>query len=123
MKKVYLSSERTSVPLSGAYEANGFVFISGQIHMNALGQLVGNNTEEKLEAVMSNIRKILEEAELGIEDIIRVHLYLTDLSQLPDLNKAYVNYFKHPFPARTAVGVNALPLGASLEIDVIATRK
>jgi 2-iminobutanoate/2-iminopropanoate deaminase len=122
MKKVYRSSETTTAPLSGAHEANGFVFVSGQIHLNDSGQLIGNSIEEKLDAVILNIKKLLEEANLTLEDVIRVQLYLTDLSQLPSLNKAYMNYFKHPLPARTAVGVSDLPLGASLEMDVIAVR-
>ena len=122
MKKVYRSSETTTAPLSGAYEANGFVFVSGQVHVDATGQLVGNSIEEKLEAVISNVKKLLEEAGLGLEDVIRVHLYLTDLTQLPALNKVYGGHFKHPLPARTAVGVSALPLGASLEMDVVAVR-
>ncbi|MFA6437381.1 MAG: Rid family hydrolase [Candidatus Paceibacterota bacterium] len=122
MKKIYRSSKTITAPLSGAYEVNGLVFVSGQIHIDATGQLVGNSIEEKLGAVISNVKKLLEEASLTLDDVVRVHLYLTDLNQLPELNKAYVTYFKHPLPARTAVGVSTLPLGASLEMDVIATR-
>lgn len=90
--------------------------------MDASGQLVGNSIEEKLDTIISNVKKLLGEASLTLDDVIRVHLYLTDLSQLPALNKVYVNYFKYPLPARTAVGVSTLPLGASLEMDVIAAR-
>jgi len=123
MKKVYKSSENTKAPLSGAQEVDGFVFVSGQIHMNINGQLEGTTIAEKFDVVISNIKKILDEARLTLDNVIRVHLYLTDLKELPELNKVYINYFKHPLPARTAVGVNALPLGATLEMDVIATRK
>lgn len=123
MKKTYRSSENTAAPLSGAQEVNGLVFVSGQIHMNSEGKLEGNSIEEKLDVVISNVKKILDEAGLTLDDVIRVHLYLTDLSELPALNKVYTNYFQHPLPARTAVGVVALPLGASLEMDVIAERK
>ena len=123
MKKVFRSSETTTAPLSGAYEVNGLVFVSGQVHIDATGQLIGNSIEEKLDAVISNVKKLLEEAGLTLDDVIRVHLYLTDLTQLSTLNKAYMTHFKHPLPARTAVGVSALPLGTSLEMDVIATRK
>jgi 2-iminobutanoate/2-iminopropanoate deaminase len=123
MKKVYKSSENTNAPLSGAQEVNGLVFVSGQIHMNSNAQLEGNTIEEKFDVVISNVKKILDEAGLTLNDVIRVHLYLTDLKELPALNKVYPNYFQHPLPARTAVGVSALPLGASLEMDVIATRK
>lgn len=123
MKRVYISSEKTTAPLSGAYEVGELVFVSGQIHVDASGQLVGDSIEEKLEAIISNVKKVLGEAELTLEDVVKVQMYLTDLSWLPNLNKAYVNYFKQPLPARTAIGVAALPLGASLEMDVIAARK
>lgn len=123
MRKVYKSSENTNAPLSGAQEVDGLVFVSGQIHMNASGQLEGSTIVEKFDVVISNIKKILEEAGLTLGDVIRVHLYLTDLKELPELNKIYPNYFQHSLPARTAVGVSALPLGASLEMDVIAARK
>ncbi|MDP3957695.1 MAG: Rid family hydrolase [bacterium] len=122
MKKVYKSSEGTNAPLSGAQEVDGLVFVSGQIHVNSVGQLEGNSIEEKFSVVISNVKKILGEAGLTLEDVVRVHLYLTDLTELPALNKVYTNYFEHPLPARTAIGVSALPLGASLEMDVIATR-
>lgn len=123
MKKVYKSSENTSAPLSGAQEVDGLVFVSGQIHINSEGQLKGNSIEEKLDMAVSNVTKILSEAGLTLEDVVRVQLYLTDLSELPALNKAYTNYFQHPLPARTAIGVSALPLEASLEMDVVASRK
>jgi 2-iminobutanoate/2-iminopropanoate deaminase len=62
------------------------------------------------------------EAGLAVNDIVQIRLYLTDLSELPELNEVYKKYFTHPFPARTAIGVAKLPLGASLEIEAIATR-
>lgn len=123
MKKAYKSSENSNAPLSGAQEVDGLVFVSGQIHINAGGQLEGNTIAEKFDVVISNVKIILDEAGLTLDNVIRVHLYLTDLKELPELNKVYPNYFRHPLPARTAVGVSALPLGANLEMDVIATRK
>lgn len=122
MKKVYRSSETTGAPLSSAIEVNGFVFVSGQVHLNSKMELEGDTVEERFYIVISNIKKILVEAELTLDDVIKVNLYLTDLSELPELNKVYPKYFKHPLPVRTAVGVVSLPLGASLEIDVIAKR-
>ncbi len=122
MKKAHKSSDGTGAPLSGAQEAGGLVFVSGQIHLNSAGQLEGNTIEEKFGVVISNVQKILKEAGLTLDDVVRVHLYLTNLTELPDLNKVYVKYFKHPLPARTAIGVNALPLGASLEMDVVVSR-
>ena len=123
MKQIYFSSEKTGAPLSGAAESNGLIFLSGQIHLGPSGKLEGNTIEEKFAIVMGNISKILAEAGLTLADVIRVQIYLTNLGELPSLNKVYPTYFSHPFPVRTAIGVSALPLGASLEIDVIASRK
>ncbi len=123
MKKVYLSSELSGAPLSGAYEANGLIFVSGQIHMNSEKKLEWENIEERFALVIANVKAILTEAWVTLEDVIRVHLYLTDLGELPALNQVYLKYFSHPLPARTAVWVSALPLDASIEMDVIAVRK
>ena len=122
MKKAYKSSEHSTAPLSGAREVGGLVFVSGQIHLNSEGKLEGDTIEEQFAITLSNVENLLKEAGLTLEHIVRVQLYLTDLTQLPALNKAYVTYFQHPLPARTAIGVSALPLGASLEMDVVASR-
>ncbi len=98
------------------------MFVSGQIHMDE-GALAGETIEEKLDIAIRNVQKVLAEAGLTLDDVIKVELFLTDIRELPALNKAYPNYWKHPFPARTAVGVQALPLGASLEIAAVASRE
>lgn len=123
MKKVHISSETSGAPLSGAIEVDSLVFVSGQIPADENWNLLGETIEEKFDVTIKRIEKILHEAKLELTDVIRVHLYLTNLAELPALNKIYGNYFSHPLPARTAVGVQALPLGATLEIDVIAARK
>ena len=98
------------------------MFVSGQIHLDDTGNLSGDNIEEKFEIVLSNVKKILDEAELTLENVVSVKLYLVNLDLLPNLNEVYKKHFKHPFPARTAIEVTGLPLGASLEMDVIAVR-
>ena len=123
MKKVHLPSNTINAPLSGAYEVNGLVFVSGQVHADTEWKLHGDTIEEKLEIAFANIKRILAEAGLTLEHVIHVRLYVTDIKELPALNTAYKTYFKDPLPARTAVGVTALPLGASLEIEVIASRE
>lgn len=123
MKQFYLSSEETKAPLSGAVEVNGLVYLSGQIHADENWNLVGETIEEKFLATMKRVEQLLTEANLQKSDIIRIQLYLVDINELPKLNEAYLAYFENlPLPVRTAVGVSALPLGASLEIDVIAAR-
>ena len=123
MKKVYLSSEISGAPTSGAIEVGGLVFVSGQIHADENWKVIGETIEEKFDIAIKRVQKILGEAGLTLADVVRVHLYLTNIGELPALNKVYGNYFAHPLPARTAVGVQSLPLGATLEIDVIAARK
>lgn len=123
MKKVYLSSETLGAPTSGAVEVGGLVFVSGQIHADESWKVIGETIEERFDIAIKRVEKILGEAGLTLTDVVRVHLYLTNLAELPALNKVYGNYFSHPLPARTAIGVQSLPLGASLEIDVVAARK
>ncbi len=122
MKQVFLPSPATNAPLSGAWEVNGLVFVSGSIHLDEDGKVAGDTIEEKLDLTLTSIKKKLGAANLTLDDVVRVHIYLTDLTELPALNAAYITHFKHPLPARTAVEVSALPLGATLEIDVIAAR-
>lgn len=123
MKKIYLSSSVIGAPLSGAIEINGTVFVSGQVHSNAEWKLHGDTIEERFDIVISNIRNILREASLTLEDIVFVRIYVTDIKEMPALNAIYKKHFFDPLPARTAVAVSALPLGASLEIEVIASRQ
>lgn len=122
MKKVHLSSETLNAPLSGAYESNGLVFVSGQVHADTEWKLHGETIEEKFGIAMDNIKRILSEAGLGLEDVVHVRIYVTDIKELPALNAAYKTVFPHPMPARTAIGVASLPLGANVEVEVIATR-
>jgi 2-iminobutanoate/2-iminopropanoate deaminase len=122
MKKIHLSSESISAPLSGATEVNGLVFVSGQVHADAEWKLHGETIEEKFDITMGNIKRILGEAGLTLQNVIHVRLYVTDIKELPAINTVYKTYFTHPMPARTAVGVAALPLGANVEVEVIAAR-
>ena len=122
MKQVYGSSETSGAPVSSAWEVNGLLFVSGQIHADAEWKLVGSTIEERFAAAMANVSRIVGEAGLTVNDIMQIAPYLIDLSELPALNEAYRVYFKHPLPARTAVEVSRLPLGASLEIEAVAAR-
>lgn len=121
MKKIFAPSNLTGAPLSGAIECNGLVFVSGQIHL-LNGKLSGATIEEKFDLTINNVKKILEQVELSLTDVIKVNIYLTDINDLPAINQIYSNYFQHPLPVRTAVAVAALPLQANLEIEVIASK-
>ena len=123
MKKYHGSSEETGAFLSKAVEVNGLVYLSGQVHADADLSLHGETIEDKFLYTMERIEENLAQANLTKDDIIRLQIYIVDIAELPALNAEYAKYFNHPMPARTAVSVKALPLGADLEIDVIAARE
>lgn len=106
--------------LSQAIISNSRVYVSGQIHATTDGVLIEGSTEDKFHQVMKNITAILRAAETDVSKVVKVTIYITDISKLPDLNKVYATYFSEPLPAREAVGVSALPFGATIEMSVIA---
>jgi 2-iminobutanoate/2-iminopropanoate deaminase len=108
--------------LSQAIVSNGFIFLSGQVHCNSELELVGDTTEEKLAQIMQNIETILKAADATLDDIVKVVIYVTDMGVMPDLNRTYPTYFTEPYPVREAVCVKALPLGADIEISVVAAK-
>lgn len=125
MKKQIKTDLAQSAPqlLSQAIEVNGFIFTSGFIHLTPDGKLVEGSTEDKFKQVMKNIEEVLKAGEADLNDIVKVTIYVTDISILPELNKLYIPYFKEPYPVREAVCVKELPLGANIEISVVATKK
>lgn len=109
--------------LSQAIEVNGLIFTAGFIHVTPDGEMVEGSTEQKLDRIMTNIEETLKAAGASLDDIVKVTIYVTDMSILGDLNKKYVTYFSEPFPAREAVCVKELPLGAEIEISVVAEKQ
>lgn len=109
--------------LSQALVVGDFIFTAGFIHMTPDGKIVDGSTEVKFRQVMTNIEEVLKATGAELNDIVKATIYVTDMSIVPDLNKIYVTYFKEPFPVREAVCVKELPLGASIEISVVAENK
>jgi reactive intermediate/imine deaminase len=109
-------------PYSQAVVAGGFVFASGQIPLDpATGKLVGGEIEAQTERVLDSLRAVLEAAGSSLGQVVRASVYLVDLALFPRVNAVYARYFgSDPKPARSTVQVAALPLGAQVEIDVIA---
>ena len=124
MKKQIITKtpSKASHILSEAIESNGFVFVSGQIHQAPDGSIVEGSVTEKMKQIMTNISEILISAGANLNDIVKVTIYVTDMSQMPEFNEQYPKYFDTPYPAREAVCVKELPLGATIEISVIAER-
>lgn len=109
-------------PYSQAIVAGGFVFASGQIPLDpATGKLVEGGFEAQAERVLDNLRAVLEAAGSSLDAVVRTNVFLTDLALFPRLNAVYGRYFTaDPKPARSTIGVAALPLGAALEIEAVA---
>lgn len=99
------------------------MFASGQIPLDpGTGEIVGGEIEDEARQVLANLRAVLEAAGSGLDQVVKATVYLTDLSLFPRVNAVYAEAFSvDPAPARVTVGVSALPLGARVEIDAIAT--
>jgi len=125
VKRVVFASAAPSPvgPYSQAIVAGGFVFASGQIPLDpASGKLVEGDIEAQTARVLDNLRAVLEAAGSSLDEVVRASVYLVDLAVFPRMNAVYGRYFTaDPKPARTTVQVAALPLGAQVEIDAIAT--
>jgi 2-iminobutanoate/2-iminopropanoate deaminase len=110
-------------PYSQAVEANGLVFVAGQLGLNPpTRQLVAGGVEAETKQIMENIKAILMAGNFSMNDIVNTTIFLKDLSHFPKVNEIYGSYFTSNFPARTTVGSNNLPAGASIEIAVVAMR-
>jgi len=124
MSKQITSDKVAAAPtiFSQAVEHNGFVFVSGQVPIRLDGSIVEGGVREKFEQIVQNIQYILEAAGTTVANCVSVTIYLTDMGQLPELNEIYAQFFGDPLPARAAIGVQALPLGATIELSVVAAK-
>lgn len=110
-------------PYSQAVEANGILFISGQIPIDpATGKIVEGGVTEQTEQVLRNIGEILKEAGLSYKNVVKCTCLLNDMDNFAAMNQVYAKYFTEEMPARAAYGVVKLPLGAMIEIESIAVR-
>lgn len=108
-------------PFSQAIEVSGFLYLSGQVGQDpATGKLVSGGVGAETEQVFSNVAAVLRAAAIGFDDVISVRVFLTHIEDYQAMNAIYARQFTEPFPVRTAVAVAALPLGACVEIDMIA---
>jgi 2-iminobutanoate/2-iminopropanoate deaminase len=108
-------------PFSQAVLSGDFLYLSGQVGQNpASGQLVAGGVEAQAEQIFSNLQAVLAAAGKSLADVVRVGVFLTDLQDFAAVNAIYARHFSPPFPARTTIAAAALPLGAAIEIDLIA---
>ena len=108
---------------SQGIQANNLVFTSGQIPLNLDGKLIENDFKGECIQVIKNIEAVLQASGCGLSDIIKLTVFLTDLSLFPQLNDVFKNYFQDNPPARSAVEVSGLPMGVRVEMEAIALKK
>ena len=110
-------------PYSQGVCCGELIFTAGQIPLDpATGQLVNGPFEEQVEQVLRNLSGILSAGGSDLDHVIKFTVFLTDLGNFSTLNKVFAKYFADNPPARSAVQVTALPLGAQVEIEAIAVR-
>ena len=96
------------------------MFISGQIPLNPkTGDLVAESIEDQARQVLDNVKSICEAAGHNLDDIVKISIFLTDLSNFAVVNDVMKEYFSEPYPARATVEVSGLPLGVNVEIEAI----
>ena len=122
MKEAVSSSEAPKAvgPYSQAIRAGGFLFVAGQIPLDAAGNMVDGDVTAQSRQVLDNIRAVLKAAGLTMADVVRTTVFLSDLNDLPAMNETYGAYFSEPYPARATVQVARLPRDVRIEIEVIA---
>ena len=107
-------------PFSPAILAGDYIFLSGQVGQDPdTGQLVAGGVVEETRQILSNAEVLLAAAGKSFRDVARVGIFLTDMASFSVVNSEYAKRFAEPFPARTTVAVAGLPLGASVEIDMV----
>lgn len=112
-------------PYSAGVDLGGLVFLAGQIALNHEGGgLVEGGITEQTHQVMQNLQAVLEEAGLGFGDVVRTGVFLAEVDDFAAMNEVYASYFPEGAipPVRTTVAVADIPLGALVEIDMIAAR-
>lgn len=124
-RKTFTAEGAVSVgPYSHAVESDGFVYFSGQTPMDSnTGKIVDGDITAQTEQSFVNLFAVLKAADLTSDDVIKVNVFLTDMSNFKSMNAIYAKKFNSPYPARTTIGVKELPLGALIEIEMIARRK
>ena len=110
-------------PYSHGVWAGDLLYLSGQTPLDpATGKLIDGDVQAQTHRVFDNLHGALHDAGLTMDDVIKCNVYLTDMANFSGMNAAYTSRFSSPYPARTTVAVAGLPLGAAVEIELIAQK-
>lgn len=123
-RKAYTAEGAVAVgPYSHAVDGGELIFLSGQTPLDgATGQLVEGGIAEQTAQCFKNLFNVLRAAGLTPDHVVKANVYLVDMADFKEMNAVYATQFSAPYPARTTIGVAALPLGARVEVELIARR-
>jgi 2-iminobutanoate/2-iminopropanoate deaminase len=124
MRREIITTDRIAPsvgPFSAAVRAGDLLFLSGQVALDpATGKLIAGDIGAQTEQIFANISAVLEAAEKSFDDVMKTTVYLVDMQDFAAINMVYARYFQTPYPARTTIQAAGLPLGAAVEIEVVA---
>ena len=111
------------LPFSQLVEANGFVFVAGQVGDDPLtGAVVPGGIAAEVRQMLENVRSRLRLVGLDLSDVVKATVYLTDMADFAAYNEVWREYFPSDPPTRATIGVSALAIGAGCEVEVVAAR-
>ena len=123
MSRKIISTEQAPKAIgtySQAVRVNDTVYLSGQIPLIPSSmELIEGSMEKQITQVFENLKAVCEAAEGSLDDIVKLNIFLTDLSHFSLVNEVMARYFSQPYPARAALGIASLPKGADVEMDAI----
>ncbi|MGP4105883.1 RidA family protein [Virgibacillus sp. L01] len=126
MRKTYIAKNvSASGPYSHAVDAGSYIYLSGQTAKNRLNQEDIPATEDissQTKQCFVHLASVLKEAGLTEANVVKVNVYLTSMKYFDEMNSVYEAFFQEPYPSRTCVAVYELPLGADVEIEIVAKR-
>ena len=125
-RKAFASQDAPAAvgPYSQAVASGDHVFLSGQTPIDpATGALIDADVGGQTQRCFDNLAAVLAAAGLTFEDVVKVNVYLTAMADFAEMNEVYARQFSEPYPARTTVAVAALPLGARIEIELVARQR
>ena len=124
MSKIIINTDKAPQaigPYSQAVKSNGLLFLSGQIPLTINGEMCEGDFEARTRQVFSNIKGLLQSADLTFKSIIKVNVYLIDINNFAVVNHVMEDLFDAPYPARVLVQVSVLPKNSEIEIEAVAS--
>ena len=123
MKKEIISTDKAPQAIgtySQAVKVNNTVYVSGQIPLiPETMEVLEGSVEEQIHLVFKNLQAIITAAGGTFENVVKLNIFLTDLSNFPTVNQVMAQYFSEPYPARAAIGVSELPKSVAVEMDAV----